>query len=117
MGCLVIECFPRTVVGLIHDRLDISVSYVLKTATLGKVLPNQTVGVPVQATPPRAVWMCKIHISIEGCLHFFVPRELFAIICGNRQGPVPLRFQQAYSGRSHDFRVFFQPLLLDDHQY
>jgi hypothetical protein len=45
MRCFKIERFPRAVIELIHDRSDIRVSYILKTATLGKVLPDQTIGI------------------------------------------------------------------------
>jgi len=42
MRCFKFECFSRAMIELIHDSLNLVVSYVLKTATFGKVLPNQT---------------------------------------------------------------------------
>jgi hypothetical protein len=45
MGCFKNERFPRAVIELIHDHSNIRVSYILKTATFGKVLPDQTIGI------------------------------------------------------------------------
>jgi hypothetical protein len=52
MGCLVIEHFAWTVIQLVHDRPNVLVRNVPETAAFGKVLPDQTVGVFVQASLP-----------------------------------------------------------------
>jgi hypothetical protein len=38
-----IECFSRTMIELIHHHINLIIGYVLKTATFGKVLSNQTI--------------------------------------------------------------------------
>ena len=52
MGCPEIQVFRRAVVEFFHGPVNVLVGYVLKTATLGKVLPDQAIGVFVQATFP-----------------------------------------------------------------
>ena len=47
MWCFKFECFSRAMIELIHYSLNLVVSYVLKTATFGKVLSNQTIGISV----------------------------------------------------------------------
>jgi hypothetical protein len=83
MGCSVVERFPGSVIELFHHVLNILVRYVLKTATLGKVLPDQAIGVFVQAALPRAVRMGEVNVRIQRRLDFFMPRKLFAVICGD----------------------------------
>jgi len=45
MRCFKIERFSRAMIELMHDCLNIVIGYVLKTATLGKVLSNQAIGI------------------------------------------------------------------------
>ena len=53
MGCFVIERFPGgRWLSFFHHVINVLVRYVLKTAAFGKVLPDQAVGVFVQAALP-----------------------------------------------------------------
>ena len=70
-------------IELIHDSLNLVAGYVLKTATFGKVLPNQTIGIFVQAAFPGMIGMGEVHINVQLLLYCFMPGELFAVICGN----------------------------------
>ncbi len=94
MGCLVIERFAWTVIQLVHDRFNVLVRDVPETAALGKVLPDQTVGVFVQAALPRMVGMSKIHLRIEMFLDGFMSGELLAVVGGDRQRLVQIRLEQ-----------------------
>jgi hypothetical protein len=52
MRCFVIQGFPGSVVEFFHNLVNVLVGYVLKTAAFGKVLPDQAIGVFVQAAFP-----------------------------------------------------------------
>ena len=56
-----------------HGPVNVLVGYVLKKATLGKVLPDQAICVFVQATFPCAVRMGEIDVRIQRCFDSFVP--------------------------------------------
>jgi len=49
-----------------------------------KVLPDQTVGVFVQASLPGMVGMRKIHLRIEVFLDGFMSGKLLAVVGGDR---------------------------------
>ena len=69
MVCPVIQVLPRAVVEFFHGLVNVLVGYVLKTAALGKVLPDQAIGVFVQTT----VRMGEIDVRIQRCFDSFVP--------------------------------------------
>lgn len=51
-------------IGFAYHRPSFPGGYVLKTDAFGKVLPDQTVGVLVQAEFPGAVGMREIHVGV-----------------------------------------------------
>jgi hypothetical protein len=51
-GCFVIKRFAGAVVEFFYHLVNVLIRYVLKTTALGKVLPDQAIGVFVQATFP-----------------------------------------------------------------
>jgi hypothetical protein len=71
-------------IELVHHCLNLVIGYVLKTATFGKVLSNQTIGIFVWAAFQGMIGMSKIDVSGELFLYGFVSCEFFAVICGNR---------------------------------
>jgi hypothetical protein len=76
-------------VEFFHDLVNILVGYVLKTAAFGKVLPDQAIGVFVQAALPRAVRMGEVNVRSQRRLDSFVSGKLFAVVCGDGSRPCP----------------------------
>ena len=65
MRCFKFECFSRAMIELIHYRLNLVVSYVLKTATFGKVLFNQTLGKFVLHLLPLAASSARVFRHLQ----------------------------------------------------
>jgi hypothetical protein len=78
--CFIIERCSWAMVELVHGRLDIRVGYVPKTAAFGKVLPDQAVGVSVQAAFPGTARMGEIHVKLQAFLDGLMPGELLAVV-------------------------------------
>ena len=106
MGCLVIERFAWTVIQLVHDLFNVLVRDVPETAALGKVLPDQTVGVFVQASLPGMVGMRKIYLRIEMFLDGFMSGKLLAVVGGDRQRLIQIRLEQNNRRLRDDFGMF-----------
>ena len=81
-----------------HDFRNVPVGYVLKTAAFGKVLPDQAVGVLVQATLPGTIVMRKIDADLKLFGGRLVSCELLAVVGGNGQRLVQVKLQQRNGG-------------------
>jgi hypothetical protein len=83
--------FSEGGVELSHHLVNVLVGYVLKTAAFGIVLPDQAIGVFVQAALARAVRVRKVNVRSQRRLDFFMPGKPFAVVCGDGQGLVQIR--------------------------
>jgi hypothetical protein len=61
------------VVEFFHHFIDVLIGYVLKTTAFGKVLPNQAIGVFVQASVTTsacllATFLIKVHLETRSTI-------------------------------------------------
>ncbi len=106
MGCFVIARFAWAMIPLVHDRFNVFVRDILKTAAFSKVLPDQTFGVFVQAAFLGMVGMCEIHLCLQAFLDGFMSGELLAVVGGDRQRFAEIRLEQNNRRFRDNFSVF-----------
>ena len=55
----------------IHHRLNLHIAYVLKTATFGKVSPDQTIDVFILSTLPEIYPFLSVHVLDGSFTHLY----------------------------------------------
>ena len=78
--CLKAKCLARSLIESRSDGLHLLIGDRREVAAFGKVLPDQTIGVFVQAAFPTVIWMRKVEVSSERLGYCFVGGELSAVI-------------------------------------
>jgi len=78
-------------IEFVHDFLNFCIGHGRQVAVLRKILPDETVGILVQATFPGGTRMREIDTGIKISGHAFVVGKFPAVVVGNGMDPVDVR--------------------------
>ena len=111
------EGFSRTSVQLPGNGIEFLLSKPTQVGPLGKVLPEQTIGVFVDPSLPGAVRVGKVNLHAGGRSQALVLSHLLALIVGQRKALLrldaiePDEITQALAMASRLFRALAEQLL------
>ena len=85
----------------VHGIVDLLVSDFEQAGVLGKELAQQAIGILIEPTLPRAVWVRKVHIGLQALGDELMLGKLLAIVKGQRLALLLVGAQQINDGLRH----------------